>query len=246
MNLRRWFAVAGGHFRHRHPGPGDAATSKRLTPVADFDVVAELHDNPRLARTVAADDQGSRAMDRQLHKITSVPALLALLLAGCTGAPEGVEPVSGFELDRYLGTWYEIARLDHRFERGLSNVTATYSLRDDGGVKVINRGYDSAAKEWDEADGKAYFVGDKDIGQLKVSFFGPFYGGYNVIALDKDDYQYSMVAGPDRSYLWILSRTPELDDAILDTLLSKAGELGFPLGELIMVDHESPPPAAVE
>ena len=173
-------------------------------------------------------------------------AFVAIGLSACTGAPEGVEPVSGFELNRYLGTWYEIARLDHSFERGLSNVTAEYSLRDDGGVRVINRGYKAEDGEWDQAEGKAYFVGDEDVGQLKVSFFGPFYGGYNVFELDKERYQYSMVAGPDRSYLWILARSPDLDDAVLERLLAKAGELGFPLGELIMVDHDSPPPAAAD
>ena len=171
-------------------------------------------------------------------RTTPFLAILAAFMTACTGAPEGVDPVSGFELDRYLGTWYEIARLDHSFERGLSNVTANYTLRDDGGVKVINRGYNAEDQEWDETEGKAYFVGDADIGQLKVSFFGPFYGGYNIIELDKDGYQYSMVAGPDRSYLWILSRSPDLDDAVLERLLAKADELGFPLGELIMVEHD--------
>jgi apolipoprotein D and lipocalin family protein len=190
-------------------------------------------------------------MSRKMSKgnrtrATSLLTILAVFMTACTGAPEGVEPVSDFELDRYLGTWYEIARLDHRFERGLSNVTANYSLRDDGGVKVINRGYNAEDQEWDEAEGKAYFVGDEDVGQLKVSFFGPFYGGYNVIELDKAGYQYSMVAGPDRSYLWILSRSPDLDDAVLERLLAKAGDLGFPLGELIMVEHDSPPDAAAE
>jgi len=156
---------------------------------------------------------------------------------GCSGTPEGVEPVSGFELDRYLGTWYEIGRLDHRFERGLSEVTATYSLRDDGGVQVVNRGYKIDAGEWDEAVGKAYLVGDADIGQLKVSFFGPFYGGYNVIGLDRTGYQYSLVAGPDRSYLWILSRTPEMNPDSLQALVKKAEDLGFATSELIFVEH---------
>ena len=180
------------------------------------------------------------------RRLVRLSAILAVFASACTGAPEGVEPVSGFELDRYLGTWYEVARLDHSFERGLSNVTATYSLRDDGGVKVINRGYNAEDGEWDEAEGKAYFTGDEDVGQLKVSFFGPFYGGYNVIELDKDGYQYSMVAGPDRSYLWILSRAPDLDDNILERLLARATELGFPVGELILVEHEPAPPAGLE
>jgi apolipoprotein D and lipocalin family protein len=160
------------------------------------------------------------------------------VLAGCTGVPEGVETVDGFELDRYLGTWYEIARLDHRFERGLSDVTATYSMRDDGGVRVVNRGRNEEG-EWDEAEGKAYFVDAPDQGRLKVSFFGPFYGGYNVIELDKAGYEYSLVSGPDRSYLWILARTPELDQQTLDRLVSKARKLDYPVDELIYVDHGS-------
>ena len=179
-------------------------------------------------------------MDNAIRKRKApLLAVLAMLLSACTGAPDGVDVVSGFELDRYLGSWYEIARLDHSFERGLSNVTANYSLRDDGGVKVINRGYNAKDGEWDEAEGKAYFVGEKDVGQLKVSFFGPFYGGYNIIELDKEDYQYSMVAGPDRSYLWILSRTPQMDPELLQSLVASARELGFATDELIMVDHHA-------
>ena len=166
--------------------------------------------------------------------------LVTGLLQSCTGTPEGVEVVTDFELDRYLGTWYEIARLDHSFERGLSNVTANYSMRDDGGVKVVNRGFNTEKSEWDEATGKAYFVGESDIGQLKVSFFGPFYGGYNIVELDDSAYQYSLVAGPDRSYLWILSRTPQMDSTVLQQLIAKADALGFPTNELIMVEQSAP------
>jgi apolipoprotein D and lipocalin family protein len=89
-----------------------------------------------------------------------------LWLASCTGVPDGVVAVEGFELNRYLGTWYEIARLDHRFERGLTDVTANYAMRDDGGVRVLNRGYDEESGEWREAEGKAYFVDAPDIGRL--------------------------------------------------------------------------------
>ncbi|MDH3990285.1 MAG: lipocalin family protein [Gammaproteobacteria bacterium] len=163
--------------------------------------------------------------------------LTAVLQSGCAGAPDGVEVVSDFELNRYLGTWYEIARLDHRFERGLSRVTANYSMRDDGGVSVVNRGYQISSEEWEEATGKAYFVGAPDIGQLKVSFFGPFYGGYNIMELDKDDYQYALVAGPDRSYLWILARSPKLDQETLDALVNIAKNANFPIEELIYVDQ---------
>ena len=158
-------------------------------------------------------------------------------LGACTGVPEGVPVVEDFDLDRYLGTWYEIARLDHSFERGLEKVTADYSLRDDGGVHVVNRGYDAAKGEWDEAIGKAYFVGSRDTGQLKVSFFGPFYGGYNIVELDKTNYQYALVAGPNRDYLWILSRTPRMDDTTLEILVDKAAELGFATDELIVVEQ---------
>jgi len=160
--------------------------------------------------------------------------------SACTGMPEGVHAVTGFELQRYLGTWYEVARLDHSFERGMSNVTAQYSLRDDGGVTVVNRGYKVEKGKWDEATGKAYFIDDTDVGRLKVSFFGPFYGGYNIFELDKGDYQYALVAGPDRGYLWILARSPNLDESVLSILVGKAELLGFPTDDLIFVDHEAP------
>ena len=170
-------------------------------------------------------------------------AVAALLLTGCTGVPDGIEPVEDFELDRYLGTWYEIARLDHRFERGLSNVSAHYSMREDGGVAVSNRGYRADDGGWEEAEGKAYFVGDSDIGRLKVSFFGPFYGGYNVFVLDRENYNYAMVAGPDRSYLWILSRTPAIEDTLRDELILAAAEAGFDIEALIFVEHDREDPA---
>ena len=176
----------------------------------------------------------------KMQRRSSVAAVVLLTVAfqsGCTGIPDGVQAVTGFELDRYLGTWYEVARLDHSFERGMSNVTANYGMRDDGGVRVVNRGYITAKGEWDEAAGKAYFIGDADVGRLKVSFFGPFYGGYNIIELDKDQYQYALIAGPDRGYLWILARSPILEQSILSTLVNKARELNFPTDELIYVDH---------
>ena len=166
--------------------------------------------------------------------------LAVFILSGCTGIPEGIEPVDNFELEPYLGTWYEIARLDHSFERGLSNVTANYSLREDGGVAVLNRGYHAGKDEWDEAQGKAYFIGDPRIGRLKVSFFGPFYGAYNIFELG-DNYEYSLVAGPSRSYLWILAREAQLPQAMLDELLSKAEAAGYDTSQLILVEHDRAP-----
>ena len=164
--------------------------------------------------------------------------LIAALLSGCTGIPDGVTAINGFEISRYMGTWYEIARLDHRFERGLNKISATYTLREDGGVNVINKGWNQADGEWEQAEGKAYFVEQPDKGRLKVSFFGPFYGGYNIIELDKKDYAYSMVTGPDRSYLWILSRTRQLPKATLEALLEKAKQLDFDTDKLIFVDQD--------
>ncbi len=140
-------------------------------------------------------------------------------------------------MNRYLGTWYEIARLDHSFERGLTSVTATYTLRKDGGIHVVNRGYDIASKKWKQAEGRAYFVETPDLGRLKVSFFGPFYGAYNIIALDKNHYQYSMVCGPNRSYLWILARQPVMDPKIRESLIDYARSLEFETDKLILVDH---------
>jgi len=164
-------------------------------------------------------------------------AFLMLGLAGCVGLPSGVQPVSGFQAERYLGTWYEIARLDHSFERGMSRVTAEYRKRDDGGLDVINRGYLAASREWKQVRGKAYFVESPDLGYLKVSFFGPFYGSYVVFDLDARDYRYALVSGPDRSYLWMLARTPTLDVATRDRLVARAAALGFDTRRLIFVDH---------
>ncbi|SJM96160.1 lipocalin family protein [Crenothrix polyspora] len=160
-------------------------------------------------------------------------SLLLALLTGCTGIPDGIKPVTGFELGRYLGTWHEVARLDHRFERGLSDISAEYSLLGDGGVKVVNSGYNTQKAARESATGKAYFVDGSDVGRLKVSFFGPFYGGYNIIALDKTGYQWVMICGPDRDYLWILSRNPDLDKTTLQQLVSQAKALGFATEKLI-------------
>jgi len=152
--------------------------------------------------------------------------------------PDTVKPVNNFELNRYLGKWYEIARLDHSFERGLEKITAEYSMREDGGIAVINRGYSKEKDEWKVAEGKAYFVDDEDIGYLKVSFFGPFYGSYVVFELDQEGYEYAFVSGPDRSYLWLLSRIPKPPHEIIERFKRKSKELGFDTSKLIFVDHD--------
>lgn len=165
--------------------------------------------------------------------------LLLLSLASCsTSPPEGLHPVSAFDIHRYLGQWYEIARLDHSFERGMSDVQATYTLMDDGSVKVINRGYDTQRQAWKEAVGRALFIGDSSTGSLKVSFFGPFYGGYHVIALDQENYRWSLVAGPDRDYLWILARDKTLPAEVRTQLVDQAKALGFATDKLIWVAQQ--------
>ncbi|MFC6441490.1 lipocalin family protein [Bowmanella sp. JS7-9] len=165
-------------------------------------------------------------------------AIGLILLSACTGVPEGIKPVSPFNLERYLGTWYEIARMPHSFEDGLNQVTANYSLREDGGVKVINRGYDTDAGKWQQAEGKAYFVEDNQIGHLKVSFFGPFYGAYVVFELDHLNYQYAFVSGPDREYLWFLARTPTVSPELLAHFQQTAAELGFDTSKLIYSEQQ--------
>jgi len=160
-----------------------------------------------------------------------------LLLNACLGMPEPVKPVSEFELPKYLGKWYEIARLDHSFEKGLSQVSAEYSLREDGGVRVKNRGFSEKKNRWQDAEGKAYFVDKTDQGYLKVSFFGPFYGSYVIYELDKPNYQYAFVSGPNTSYLWFLSRTPTVEPELIERFKTQAKLLGFNTDELIMVDQ---------
>ena len=172
------------------------------------------------------------------QKLKYVAATLAvLLLSACTGLPENVKPVDNFQLNKYLGTWYEIARLDHSFERGLNNVMANYTLKDDGGVMVTNRGFNEEDNTWEEAIGKAYFVGEPEVGHLKVSFFGPFYGSYIVFELQQSDYEYSFVSGPDHSYLWLLSRTPTVNEGVINRFVEQAQQLGFNSEKIIFVDQ---------
>jgi apolipoprotein D and lipocalin family protein len=163
---------------------------------------------------------------------------LAMMLTGCsTAPPAGLSSVTPFEVNRYLGKWYEIARLDHSFERGLTDVSATYALKSDGSLEVINRGFNTKKNDWKSATGRALFTGSPQQGSLKVSFFGPFYGGYHVLALDQTGYQWALVSGPDREYLWILARTKVLAPAIRDELVAEAKKMGFATDKLIWVEH---------
>jgi apolipoprotein D and lipocalin family protein len=163
--------------------------------------------------------------------------LVCFLLSGCLAIPEGIQPVEDFELNRYLGKWYEIARLDHSFERDLEAVTAEYSLRDDGGIRVINSGRNIETQKSQQAEGRAYFVEDPNLGYLKVSFFGPFFGSYVVFELDKN-YQYAFVAGNTKNYLWLLARTPKVSEDLINKFTSRASQLGFDTNQLIFVNQQ--------
>lgn len=164
--------------------------------------------------------------------------VLMVFLSGCVGIPEGITPINNFNIDRYAGTWYEIARLDHSFERDMEQVSAEYSMRSDGGIKVINRGYDTDSNEWKEAEGKAYFVEGQETGHLKVSFFGPFYGSYIVFELGEKE-QYAFVTSSDKSYLWLLSRTKAVENSLKQHFLDTVTALGFETGSIIFVNQQS-------
>ncbi len=172
-----------------------------------------------------------------IRRLIPVVISLALLAAGCTMGKSPAAPVRGFDSSRYLGRWYEIVRLPHRFERGLTDVTAEYSSNADGTIKVVNRGWDSGKGDWRSAVCRAKFTSTTDVAQLEVSFFGPFYGLYTVVELDPE-YRWAMVVGPGTGYFWVLSRTPELDDAVLQRLIARAGSIGIDTSKIERVSHE--------
>ncbi|MGZ4012383.1 MAG: lipocalin family protein [Flavisolibacter sp.] len=158
-------------------------------------------------------------------------------LFSCRSIPKGVEAVKNFQKERYLGKWYEIARIDFKYERDMNNTTAEYSAMSNGKIKVVNKGYNYKKKKWESATGKAKFVGDETTAMLKVSFFGPFYAGYNVIKLD-NDYRYALVAGKDFNYLWILSRTSTIPADVKREYTEFANRAGFDTSRLTWVEHD--------
>lgn len=159
------------------------------------------------------------------------------VISACSTIPNGASAVKPFDKEKYLGKWYEIARFDFRFERNMNNTTAEYSLNEDGTIRVVNSGYDTTKNEWKQATGKAKFRGDPDVAKLKVSFFGPFYSPYNVIALDQE-YKYALVAGKNLKYLWILSREKTIPENFRKDYLKLAEEIGFKTDNLIWVEHD--------
>ena len=181
--------------------------------------------------------------DLRAYRASGMKAMWMSMLAlvACANIPDGVQAVRPFDTQRYMGTWYEIMRSDNRFERGLDNVTATYTVRVDGAVEVRNQGYDAAKERWDDIVGKAKPVGDPTEGRLKVSFFGPFYSGYNVIALDKE-YRHALVVGGDLGYVWLLSRSPGMPATVRKDYLDRVHAMGVDTTALIRVKHDRAAP----
>lgn len=174
---------------------------------------------------------------KNIIKYLMAAAFLQLYFTACVSIPHGAVAVKPFNKQKYLGQWYEIARFDFTFERGLDHVTATYTLNDDKTIRVDNKGYSAEKQKWKQSIGKAKFVGAEDEARLKVSFFGPFYAGYNVIAID-ENYQYALVAGNNLKYLWLLSRSKTMPQNVKDTYLAKAKNLGYNIDKLIWTKQD--------
>ncbi len=170
-------------------------------------------------------------------KTSALLFAVALIFTGCSSVTDVAEPVANFDLERYLGSWYEIARIDFRFEKDMDQTTATYSMNSDGTVRVINRGYDFIKNEWKESIGKARFRGDETRGALEVSFFGPFFSEYNILALDPD-YKYALVGGKTYDNLWILSREKTIPENIRQDYLEIARAIGYDINRLVWVDQK--------
>lgn len=175
-------------------------------------------------------------MHKNLFKSTFLGIVSIFAFNSCASIPKGATAVKPFDKEKYLGKWYEIARLDFKFERDLNNTTTNYSINKDGSIRVENRGYNYKTNQWKQAVGKAKFRADENEAALKVSFFGPFYTGYNVIALD-NAYKYALVAGKDLGYLWILSRETKIPETVKQNYLKMAADLGYKTAELIWVEH---------
>ena len=175
-----------------------------------------------------------------MYKIIHI-IVFVMVISSCTNTnitPE-IQPVQNFDINKYLGVWYEIARLDNSFQESMQNVTATYSLRKDGGINVLNKGYKTDEKRWSQAQGVAYFMDEKNKQEayLKVSFFRPFYASYVVFELDKD-YTYAYVGGNTKEYLWLLARTKTVSKKIKNDFIEKTKAKGYNTEKLIWSNHD--------
>jgi lipocalin len=163
---------------------------------------------------------------------------MPLFLFSC-GSSRQLATVEKLDLNQYTGTWYEIARLPNSFETGLECITATYTIMENGKVEVLNKGWNVEDKEWKSVKGSAKRPNEQKPGELKVTFFWPFYGSYYVMWLDPE-YRYALVGHPNRKYLWILARDTQVDQNTLNILLDYAKKEGFDSGKLVWVEHNCP------
>lgn len=179
---------------------------------------------------------------KKLIKATALTAITLFSLSYFTSCKSGTVPdqikvITPFDVNKFDGTWYEIARFDFKHEKDLSNVTANYSLNDDGSLKVVNKGYNFVKNKWEEAKGKGKFTSSTDQGSLQVSFFGPFYSGYHVVMMEPD-YETALVFGDTTDYIWILSRKKTISETVKQQFLSKAKEAGYDLNRMVWTKHD--------
>ena len=173
-----------------------------------------------------------------MEKISKSLILICImfLFTACSSKNPPLQTVEKVDLERYLGTWYEIARYEHFFEKDCKNVSANYSIMDEETIKVINKCTKIQTNEKKEAIGRAYAI-DETNSKLKVSFFRPFYGDYWVLILD-ENYDYAVVGTPNREYLWILARDKKLPLKIQNDILEKLPSLGFDISKLLWTMQE--------
>lgn len=166
--------------------------------------------------------------------------LLSVVFLFSCGSKEELSTVSEVDLEKYAGTWYEISKLPNTFEKGLECVSATYSIKENGKINVLNQGYKTKNGTWKDISGTASVPDPAYPGRLKVTFFWPFSGDYYIIAL-ADDYSYALVGDPSRKYLWILSKNKEMDEDVYSSLVAIAKEKGFNIDQLEKMNHQCGP-----
>jgi apolipoprotein D and lipocalin family protein len=175
---------------------------------------------------------------KRTYKLSIILAMILSTILGC-GSDAELATKADFDLNKYLGTWYEIARFPHSFEKGLSCVSAEYSLREDGKINVKNKGFQTNKEKWTSIDGVARVPDISKPGEIKVQFFWPFSGDYFVIDVD-EEYHYALVGSPSRKYLWILSREVQLNEITIQQITAAAEEAGFEVSKLERVEHNCP------
>ncbi|SEA36274.1 apolipoprotein D and lipocalin family protein [Arachidicoccus rhizosphaerae] len=180
-------------------------------------------------------------MKKKLILGTTIAMGAVMLLRSMKTKPRKAEPIKDFDLYNYLGNWYEIARLDHRFEKHMTNVMASYSVNEDGNIRIINSGYQAKKDKWEKVEAVGKFRGSEHEGALKVSFFTPIYEGYNIISID-DNYKYALIAGRNLEYLWILSREKSIPQNIKNNYLKLAELIGYNISKLTWVRHDKQSP----